>query len=118
MIYDFDGFFRPVDMGDTVNSVKAGSAVPIKFSLDGDQGLGIIASGYPKINRSRVRRHRGRGCDRGDGQRRRQQPELRPDRRPVRVRLEDGQELGRPCGTFTLKLDDGTVHTADFQFKK
>jgi hypothetical protein len=21
------------------------------------------------------------------------------------------------CGTFTLKLDDGTEHTADFQFK-
>ncbi len=48
--YDFSGFFQPVDMGDNVvNTVKAGSAIPIKFSLDGDQGLNIFESGYPKV---------------------------------------------------------------------
>ena len=30
-----------------MNSVKAGSAIPVKFSLDGDQGLNIFATGYP-----------------------------------------------------------------------
>jgi hypothetical protein len=29
--------------------VKAGSAVPLKFSLGGDQGLSIFATGYPKV---------------------------------------------------------------------
>lgn len=48
VIYDFAGFFRPVDDLPTVNRVKAGSAVPVKFSLAGDQGLGIFYAGYPK----------------------------------------------------------------------
>jgi len=31
----------------TLNSAKAGSAIPIKFSLNGDQGLDIFQTGYP-----------------------------------------------------------------------
>lgn len=46
--YDFRGFFQPVDNLPVVNSVKAGSAIPIKFSLNGNQGLAIFATGYPK----------------------------------------------------------------------
>jgi len=46
--YAFDGFFKPIDMDGIVNVVKAGSAVPIKFSLGGDMGLDIFAEGYPK----------------------------------------------------------------------
>jgi hypothetical protein len=45
--YAFSGFFRPVDNLPVVNVVKAGSAVPVKFSLGGDQGLAIFAKGYP-----------------------------------------------------------------------
>ena len=46
--YDFAGFFRPVDNRPTLNFAKAGSAIPVKFSLGGDQGLEIFAPGYPK----------------------------------------------------------------------
>jgi hypothetical protein len=35
-------FLSPVDPSPTVNTVKAGSTVPIKFSLGGNQGLGIL----------------------------------------------------------------------------
>jgi hypothetical protein len=45
--YDWKGFFRPVDNSPTLNVVKAGSAVPMKFSLGGNQGLAIFAAGYP-----------------------------------------------------------------------
>jgi hypothetical protein len=48
VIYDFTGFFQPVDNLPTYNAVKAGSAVPVKFSLNGDQGLNIFAVGFPK----------------------------------------------------------------------
>lgn len=41
VIYDFDGFFQPIDM-DGINSAKAGSSIPIKFSLNGDMGLDIL----------------------------------------------------------------------------
>jgi hypothetical protein len=45
--YNFTGFFSPIDNFPKVNSVKAGSAVPVKFRLGGNQGLGIIASDFP-----------------------------------------------------------------------
>jgi hypothetical protein len=46
--YAFDGFYQPVDNGGVWNKAKAGSAIPVKFSLDGDHGLDILKSGYPK----------------------------------------------------------------------
>lgn len=42
----FSGFFAPLS-NTGLNIVKAGSAVPVKFSLGGDWTLSIIASGYP-----------------------------------------------------------------------
>ena len=48
LIYDFSGFFQPVDNLPVFNVVKAGSAVPVKFSLGGDKGLNVFAAGYPK----------------------------------------------------------------------
>jgi CSLREA domain-containing protein len=47
VVYSFSGFFRPVDNLPVLNSVKAGSGVPVKFSLSGNQGLSIFATGYP-----------------------------------------------------------------------
>lgn len=44
--YLLDGFYRPID-NVFANSVKAGSAVPVKFSLTGNQGLNVFAAGYP-----------------------------------------------------------------------
>ena len=34
-----------------MNQVKAGSSIPVKFSLSGNQGLGILAAGYPASQR-------------------------------------------------------------------
>ena len=52
-VYDFDGFFQPVENRDTggtliLNRVQAGSAIPLKFRLGGDHGLDVFADGYPK----------------------------------------------------------------------
>jgi hypothetical protein len=46
--YAFSGFIQPVDNAPTVNTVKAGSAVPVKFSLGGDYGLDIFMAGSPR----------------------------------------------------------------------
>jgi len=46
--YTFGGFLQPVDNLPTVNGVAAGRAVPVKFSLGGDQGLDIFEDGYPR----------------------------------------------------------------------
>lgn len=45
--YTFTGFYQPVDNQPTVNTMQAGRAVAVKFSLGGDQGLNIFAPGYP-----------------------------------------------------------------------
>lgn len=46
--FAFSGFLAPVADQPTVNRAKAGSAVPVKFSLGGDQGLDIFVDGYPQ----------------------------------------------------------------------
>jgi hypothetical protein len=45
--FTFSGFFAPVDNPPVVNVVKAGQAIPVKFSLGGNQDLAIFASGSP-----------------------------------------------------------------------
>ena len=45
--YNFAGFFQPVDNLPTLNVVQAGRAIPVKFSLSGNKGLGIFAAGSP-----------------------------------------------------------------------
>jgi Tol biopolymer transport system component len=49
--YEFAGFYAPVDNQPTLNKVNAGKAIPVKFSLGGDQGLDIFAAGYPQSTR-------------------------------------------------------------------
>ena len=118
VVYDFTGFFRPVDMGGTLNSVKAGSAVPIKFSLGGDQGLGIL-DGAPTL--------KWIACSAG----------ATVDPIEVTVSTAGGSSLSYDpltnqynyvwktdknwagkCGTLQVKLNDGTTHTADFKLLK
>jgi uncharacterized delta-60 repeat protein len=45
--YQFSGFFAPVDNLPARNVVKAGRAVPVKFSLNGYHGMDILAAGSP-----------------------------------------------------------------------
>lgn len=48
VIFQFPGFLTPVANPPTVNAMKAGAAVPVKFSLGGNRGLGVIAASFPK----------------------------------------------------------------------
>ena len=47
--WPFTGFFSPVDNPPTLNVAKAGSTIPVKFSIGGDYGLSILAVGSPKL---------------------------------------------------------------------
>ena len=46
-MFPFSGFFQPVANLPTENSMNAGRAVPVKFSLGGNQGLNIFNPGFP-----------------------------------------------------------------------
>jgi hypothetical protein len=55
VVFAWTGFLQPVDNTDAagnyiLNKAKAGSTIPVKFSLGGDQGLGILATDYPKVS--------------------------------------------------------------------
>jgi predicted extracellular nuclease len=117
-IYNWSGFFQPVDNLPEFNVAKAGSAIPVKFSLDGDQGLDIFVSGYPYSQPT--------GCD----------TTALTD--PVEETVNAGNSSltydpttgqyiytwktdkawAGTCRTFTIQLNDGTVHTANFKFTK
>ena len=47
VIFNWAGFFSPVQNPPMVNGVKAGSSIPLKFSLGGFKGVDIFAPGYP-----------------------------------------------------------------------
>ncbi|MDQ3805757.1 MAG: PxKF domain-containing protein, partial [Acidobacteriota bacterium] len=47
VLYNFTGFFAPVENPPTLNQVNAGRAIPVKFSLSGNKGLAIFAADYP-----------------------------------------------------------------------
>jgi hypothetical protein len=51
VIFNFDGFLAPISNAPAVNQNKAGSTIPVKFSLGGNYGLDIFANGYPASQR-------------------------------------------------------------------
>ncbi len=116
--YSFTGFFQPVENLPVVNTMKAGAAVPIKFSLAGNQGLDIFATGFPSSQTV--------SCS-----------ALSPLSDPVEITLTAGSSSlsydpatdqytyvwkttkgwAGTCRVLTVTLDDGTQHLAYFQFK-
>jgi hypothetical protein len=49
--YRFTGFAQPVDNNGVFNVAKAGSAIPVKFSLHGDHGLAVLAADSPQSSK-------------------------------------------------------------------
>lgn len=114
--YIFSGFFQPVD-NDALNVVRAGAAVPVKFSLNGDQGLQIFAPDYPTSQ--------GISCSTTD------------PLDSIEVTVSAGvsslsydpvadqytyvwktdRAWARTCRQLVVRLNDGRIHVADFQFK-
>jgi predicted extracellular nuclease len=112
-VYDFSGFFPPVSNPPVINVVKAGSSVQLKFSLGGNYGLDIFASGYPLS--------RPISCTTGDP--------IGPDvplTGSLKYNTRNGQYtfawktvkgwLG--CREMVMLFDDGTEATALFQFTR
>jgi hypothetical protein len=46
--WKFSGFQQPIDGGTTINTVKAGSAIPVKFGFGEDMGMNIFSGTGPK----------------------------------------------------------------------
>jgi hypothetical protein len=115
-IYPFGGFLGPVANPPAVNKAHAGQSVPVPFSLGGNEGLGILAAGYPTVQQVNC----GNGSPIGSSA-------------PVGTAGNSGLQYSKATGTytfvwktakafagtcqmFTLGLNDGTFHTANFKF--
>ncbi|WP_215543460.1 PxKF domain-containing protein [Amycolatopsis sp. CA-230715] len=110
--YSFTGFFPPVDNPPSVNDRNAGSTVPVKFSLAGDQGLGIFPSGSPASQQY--------DCTTGApiGAAQATSGALSYDSGSDRYQYNwttDGAWAGT-CRHLQVTLIDTSTHTADFRF--
>jgi hypothetical protein len=115
--YSFTGFLAPIDDLPIVNSAKAGSAVPVKFSLHGNQGLDIFAAGFPASQAT--------ACSAGSTEAVVEQTasagasgltyDPASDQYNYVWKTEKG--WAGQCRLLSVKLADGSVHSALFKFK-
>ena len=117
VVYDFEGFLPPVRNRPSTNRRLAGLPVPIRFELDGDHGLDVVEEGWPRVAQIEC----GSGEEPADGEPARHprwSKELAFRRRKERYLFmwRTQRDWAGTCRQFMLKLDDGTVKRADFEF--
>ena len=117
VIFNFTGFFSPVNNLPTINQMNAGRSIPVKFSLGGNQGLGIMAAGSPysqqvscstsapiaDVESTETSGGSTLTYDSGSGQ--------------YNYNWKTESSWAGTCRVLTVKLIDGTEHTAYFKFK-
>lgn len=117
--YDFTGFFNPVDNVPMINSVKAGQGIPMKFSLAGNFGLDILAAASPSSASISCLNPALNVLDETET--------VTAGSSSLQYDALSGQYIyvwktdkawATKCRAFLLKLDDGTTHRADFNFRK
>ncbi|KOU52307.1 PxKF domain-containing protein [Streptomyces sp. WM6378] len=115
-VFTFTGFFQPVDNPPTVNTMKAGRAVPVKFSLSGNQGLNIFATGYPVSQN--VTCNTGAPLDPVEETTGAGQSSLTYDTATDTYTYvwKTDSAWKNTCRTFDLKLNDNSDHYAGFKF--
>jgi probable HAF family extracellular repeat protein len=113
----FNGFFQPVDNA-AINAAKAGSAIPVKFSIGGDQGLDIFTTGYP-ISRL-VQCTTGEPIDTIEETVNAGASSLTYDATSGRYTYvwKTDKSWANSCRVLHVKLSDGEVYTARFTFSK
>ena len=115
--YVFTGFLQPVDNAPILNTVKAGQAIPVKFSLGGDRGLNILAAGSPASQQI--------ACAGGQAVDEIEQT-VTAGSSSLSYNAATGQYTyvwksdkawKNTCRQLVLTLADGSTHTASFNFK-
>ncbi len=117
VIYNFVGFFQPIDNLPTLNVVNAGRSIPVKFSLSGNQGLNIFAADYPASQPIT--------CDTGAALDDIEQTDTAgastltydPATNQYHYVWKTEKAWAGTCRQLVVKLNDGTIHVANFKFK-
>ena len=115
--YDFGGFLWPVRDFPAVNRWPAGLPVPIRFSLGGYQGRDVL-EGWPRVAEVEC----GAGETPADGHPARSAWGKGLRYKPRRDRYvfwwKTSRDWRGSCRQFILKLDDGSLHRAEFRFTR
>jgi hypothetical protein len=115
--YTWSGFFAPVNNLPTLNSVKSGSAIPVKFSLGGNQGLSIFAAGSPYSQK--ISCSSGVPIDAIEQTVNAGGSSLTYDSSTGQYNYvwKTDKSWAGTCRQLTMVLNDGSMHQANFQFK-
>jgi hypothetical protein len=117
VIYKFDGFSRPVKNPPVVNVVRAGRAIPIKFSIAGSQGRRVLRVGSPSsVGMSCPVSAPAERLDDGD-EAEDSRGGLRSEGSRYTYVWKTERSWAGSCRKFVLTLNDGTSHVALFRFK-
>jgi hypothetical protein len=118
VVYDFDGFLLPLVNPPRMNRWKAGLPVPVRFSLGSYRGSLPVAAGYPKVapvSCSGGAQAAGSENARGSWMKRSAHASKRGGWTYMFL-LKTEKNWAGSCRQLVLRLDDGTLHRADFQF--
>jgi len=116
VIYDFAGFYPPVEPAPALNAAKAGSAIPLKFSLAGDQGLDILVAGYPVSQPVVCDTLEPYGPLEAASSAGQSGMSYYPQTGWYNYVWKTGKAWAGTCRTLTIDLIDGTQHVAYFEF--
>jgi hypothetical protein len=114
--YAFDGFFRPVSMTD-VNAINAGRAVPVTFTLGGDQGLDVIEPGSPRTVEIPCDSIDSVGTVEPTSTAGSSSLQYDPVADQYTYVWKTDSAWAGQCRQFVLQLDDGSTHRAYFRFR-
>jgi Bacterial Ig domain len=112
VVYPFAGFFSPLTADGSTASVKAGTTVPVKFSLTGDRGLAAVAG----VSSAPVDCTTGSATGAAAAASGTVSYSAKPDRYTFQW-ATDRTWVGS-CRALQVALADGTMHRALLRFTK
>ena len=115
VLYNFTGFFSPVNNPPVLNNVNAGKALPLKFSLSGYKGLDIFAAGYPMSQQIACDSSAPLADVEGTTTSGGSTLTYNPDQYHYNWKTESS--WAGTCRQLIVRLNDGTDHIALFKFK-
>jgi hypothetical protein len=115
VLYPWSGFFEPVNNPQVLNRARAGTAIPVRFSLGGSRPSPVLASGSPEVSSV--------GCPNWNTDQIEQT--VSASSSSLRYESSTGQYVytwktsttwANGCRRLRITLKDGTRHEAYFRF--
>jgi probable HAF family extracellular repeat protein len=115
--YTSSGFLSPIGGDDELISAKAGTSIPIKFSLGGDYGLAVLATGSPYSVTIACASSEAIGVPDETSTVGKTGLQYDPITDEYTYVWKTLKSWSGQCRMLTLKLRDGTTYQARFEFK-